>query len=122
MAITSKNRPWKLCIVCRNKKKLLQVLNAWKKYPAKYGNKPKVGWVGFLYCDYLSVAMAIRDAYYVEPDLYIFLQHETPIIKYYGIPRRVSFDQVIDVVNSLKVDRQEGSKEREEDSYVREGS
>jgi hypothetical protein len=79
----SKMRQYKVCIVCKSKTKLRKILN--HHYPwFKIGKEARCGWVGFIYFETFREAFLLREKYYNDKDMYIFIQDDKPILKIIG--------------------------------------
>ena len=79
----SKMRHYKVCVVCRTKAKLRKIISPY--YPwFKIGKDQRCGWVGFVYFDKFREAFLLREKYYNDKDMYIFIQDDKPILKIIG--------------------------------------
>ena len=82
--------PYKICLVCNNKKRLKSIL---LEYPIfKLGSKKRCGWVGFIYFDNLKEALKVREKFYFDKTMYVFLQYDKPIIENYSINLKKPLD------------------------------
>ena len=79
---SSKVYPYKLCFICKSKKQLKEILYAYDEVK-KMGSSPRCGYIGFLYFKTLAKAIEVRAKYYDCKNLYVLLQNDKEIIKYY---------------------------------------
>jgi len=76
---------YKVCIVARTKKRLLELLSIimYNKengcVAIKYSNDPRCGYVGFAYFNNMEKALHIRRLFYKVDDMYVFIQDDKKV-------------------------------------------
>lgn len=74
---------YKVCIVHKNKKKLIKILQKYSPN-TKIGKERRSGWVGFVYFNKFIDAIKLREELYYNKSCFVFLQYDKQIINYYA--------------------------------------
>jgi len=78
----SRSKPFKVCVVAPTRKRLwdIEMLIDWNDHYFTMGEK-RCGYVGFYYFKTRELADKMRDKYYDDKDIYVFVQDDRPYLK-----------------------------------------